>query len=408
MLTWSRRFHLRVLTRSSMWLIPLGFILLSIALSVLMPWLDRHVASEPPFTYSASSAQTTLSAIASGMLVFTGFVFSILTFAIQFGASTFTPRLIRTVATDTTTKISLGVFIATFIYALLLLAEIAPGENEYVPQYSVLLSVVLVGVSILLFLALIASVTGSIRPGRLIATVSRQGRTEIAAAFPEPARAPSGSAITDTVPETASRYVSDPEQNGGVLQAVHVKGIVALADELGVTAVLVPAVGDYVPTGAPVFRVYGGEDSANVERLLDSVALGDERTFRQDPSYAFRILVDIAIRALSPAVNDPSTAVEVLGRIEDLLLMLGSRQLPDGVYKNGDGDVRFIYRRPTWSDFLSLAFTEIRTYGADSPLLVDELHRIISGLRELAPEWRRNAIDHQLALLEAAVDKANR
>ena len=408
MLTWSKRFHFRVWARSSMWLIPLGFIFLSIVLSILMPWLDRRITVEPPFTYSASSAQATLSAIASGMLVFTGFVFSILTFAIQFGASTFTPRLIRTISTDNTTKIALGVFVATFIYALLLLAEIAPGENEYVPQFSVLFSVVSVGVSLLLFLALIATVTGSIRPGSVIALVARDGKREIVRAFPEPARAPAGSAIREYVPDTPSRLVAHPEHSGGVLQAAHSEGVVDLAEALGVTAVLVPAVGDYVPTGAPVFRIYGGDELAKLDKFLDWVAFGDERTFRQDPSYSLRILVDIAIRALSPAVNDPTTAVETLGRIEDLLLMLGTRQLPDGVYKNADGEVRFIYRTPTWDDFLTLAFTEIRTYGADSPLLVAKLRNTFSGLRELVPDWRRKALDQQSALLEEAVAKATK
>ena len=145
MLTWSQRFRFRVWVRSSMWLIPLGFVLLAIGLAVLMPWIDRQLTSDPPFTYSASSAQSTLSAIASGMLVFTGFVFSILTFAIQFGSSSFTPRLLRSIAMNTQVKVALGVFVATFFYSLLLLADIAPFEAGYVPQFSMLLAVVLVG-----------------------------------------------------------------------------------------------------------------------------------------------------------------------------------------------------------------------------------------------------------------------
>ncbi len=158
-----------------------------------MPWVDRQVTSDPIFVYSASSAQATLSAIASGMLVFTGFVFSILTFAIQFGSSTYTPRLLQVGdATDPTTKVALGVFIATFIYALLILAEVAPGDSDYVPQYSVLLSVVSVGISILLFLGLIVSVTRSIRSGRVTGDVGRLGRKVINADVPRrgPSRPP--------------------------------------------------------------------------------------------------------------------------------------------------------------------------------------------------------------------------
>ncbi len=131
----------------------------AIVLSQLLPQIDARVASNPWFTYSASSAQATLSAISSGMIAFTGFVFSVLTFAIQYGSTAFTPRLLRSISTDGTTKVALGVFVATFTYSLLLLAEVAPAETRYVPQWSVLFAVVLVGASIMVFLRLIASLT---------------------------------------------------------------------------------------------------------------------------------------------------------------------------------------------------------------------------------------------------------
>ena len=407
MLTWSQRFNLKASVRSSMWLIPAGFIVLSIALSVFMPWLDRQITADPLYAYSASSAQATLSAIASGMLVFTGFVFSILTFAIQFGAGTYTPRLLRSISTDNTTKVALGTFIATFIYALLLLAEVAPGDSDYVPQFSVLLSVVSVGISILLFLALIVSVTGSIRPGRVVGDVERRGRHQISAAFPEPAQGPATAAVERLDPDAAGLVVANPTHGGGVLQALHVPGVVDLAKELGVAVELLPAVGDFSPTNGPVFRVYGESDDQRAHQFLDWVAFGDERTYRQDPTYPIRILVDIAIRALSPAINDPTTAREALGRIEDLLLLLGTRQLPDGVHRDADGVVRFVYRTPAWEDYLSLAFTEIRACGADAPLVVDQMRDILAGLRGLVPAWRRKAIDKQSWLLEEAVAKAN-
>lgn len=406
MLTWSQKYRLRVWARSSMWLIPLGFVLLAIGLAALMPWIDRQLTSEPPFAYSGSSAQSTLSAIASGMLVFTGFVLSVLTFAIQFEADTYTPRLLRSITTDTKRKVSLGVFVATFMYALLVLAEVAPGETEYVPQYSVLLAVVLVGLSVLLFLGLIVSVTVSVRSGRIVADVARLGRKVITTMFPEESRDEPSSLAERHLPDGESRVVSNPRRGGGVVQAVDLDGIVSLAQTSGTTVEMVPAVGDFVATGAPVFRVYGAARSVSVTSLLGSVAFGDERSFRQDPSFAIRVLVDIAIRALSPAVNDPTTAVEALGRIGDLLALVGTRQLPDGILRDEAGEVRFLYRTPTWNDYLSISFTEIRIYGADNPFVVDELRHILDDLRGLVPPWRIDALDQQSALLEEAVADA--
>lgn len=406
MLTWSQRFRFQVWVRSSMWLIPLGFVLLAIGLAVLVPWIDQRLTSDPPFTYSASSAQSTLSAIASGMLVFTGFVFTVLTFAIQFGAGTYTPRLLTTIATDVKTKVSLGVFVATFIYALLVLADVAPGETDYVPQYSVLLAVVLVGVSVLLFLGLIVSVTVSVRSGRVIADTARLGRKVIETMFPEQSRDEPSSSAERHLPDGESKIVANARRGGGVLQAIDLHGIESFAETSGTTVELVPTVGAFVPTGAPVFLVHGAPRSSSVTSLLGLVAFGDERSFRQDPSYAIRVLVDIAIRALSPSVNDPTTATEALGRIGDLLALVGTRQLPDGILRDDGGEVRFLYRTPSWSDYLALSFTEIRVYGADNPLVADELRHMLDELRGLVPSWRVDALDEQVWLLEEAVAKA--
>jgi uncharacterized membrane protein len=387
-----------------MWLIPMGFVLLAIFLAWFMPRLDRNIGIEPPFTYSPSAAQTTLSAIASGMLVFTGFVFSILTFAIQFGSSSFTPRLLRSIAMNTQVKVALGVFVATFFYALLLLADIAPFEAGYVPQFSMLLAVVLVGVSILEFLRLIVEVTDSSRSGRVISGVGRNGREVISAAFPLPATSAAPPAAERHAPDEAGHVVVCPRAGGGVLQAMNTAGLLAAASDARVVVELVPAIGDYVPTGATVFRVYGGTTTPSAP-LLGNVAFGDERTYRQDPSYPLRILVDIALKALSPAINDPTTAVEALGRLGDLLVLLASRQLPDGVLRDDAGEVRFFYRTPSWDEYLKLALDEIRIFGATTPSVEQQMRQLLGYLEASVPEWRREAVVEQLRLLDAAVER---
>ena len=308
-------------------------------------------------------------------------------------------------ATDVRTKVSLGIFIATFVYSLLVLADVAPGDTVYVPQCSVLLAVLLVGVSTLLFLEILARVTATVRSGRVVTDVARLGRQVIDATYPEPTRLPSGVSSEPIAAETATFVVVNPRHGGGVIQAMHAEGVVSAAEQLDVTVEMVSPVGEFVPSFAPVFRLYGDVDPEEAERLLDWVALGDERTFRQDPGFAFRVLVDIAIRALSPAVNDPTTAVDAIGRIGDMLAFVGSRRLSDGAFHTKDGRLRFIYPTPTWEDFLALAVTEIRVYGHDSPSVVSAMRRMLDGLTNLTQPWRHDAIRHQRALLDR--DAAN-
>src|SRR6185503_14996696 len=129
---------------------------------------------------------------------------------------------------------------------------------------------------------------------------------------------------------------------------------------------VVSPVGDTVGEGIVLLRVYGGRTAIDEHALRKAFILGDERTFEQDPKYAIFLLVDIAIRALSPAVNDPATAVQALDQIEDLLLRLGRRRLETGSFTDPDYTLRLVVPFPTWEDLLTLALEEIRHYGASS------------------------------------------
>ncbi len=162
---------------SNIVLVPTGIIAGAIALSFFLPRIVEQIPVEPPFVFSASAALSTLSAIAAGMITFTGFVFSILAFTMQFESSTYTTRLMRMISSNIVTKIALGVFSATFIYTLLVLARIAQtGNSEFVPNYSVLFSIVLVIVSVLLFFKLITGFTYLLRTGQIVAIVGEKGR----------------------------------------------------------------------------------------------------------------------------------------------------------------------------------------------------------------------------------------
>jgi uncharacterized membrane protein len=121
----------------------------------------------------------------------------------------------------------------------------------------------------------------------------------------------------------------------------------------------VPAPGDFVRSGAPLFQVVESGQRLYERFLLGSVVLGQERTMHQDPAFAFRILVDIAIKALSPAINDPTSAVMAIDQLHELLSFLGSRHLEVGQHRDVGGRVRLVVEMPGWEDYVSLAVDEL-------------------------------------------------
>jgi len=168
---------------------------------------------------------------------------------------------------------------------------------------------------------------------------------------------------------------------------------------------LVPAIGDHVPAGARLVRVHR---STNVDarRIQRAIIMGDERTLDDDPAFAVRVLVDIAVRALSPAVNDPTTAVQVLDRIEDLLRFASRRQLDIGAGRDAEGALRLVFPTPSWRDLLDLSLTEIRIYGIGSPQVLRRMRALLVRLVEYSPERRHADVEAHLRLLEQAVERA--
>jgi len=189
-----------------------------------------------------------------------------------------------------------------------------------------------------------------------------------------------------------------------VIQAVDPVGLVAEAARHDCLIVIPHAVGDLVPHGEDLIEVHGHGSLPSAERLRGMVALGEERTIEQDVAFALRILVDIAIRALSPAVNDPTTAVQVLGALEDLLLLIGESDLEGrGTLRDARGDARVLIGARRWNDLLDLALTEVRDYGASSTQVTRRVRALLESLdRRVRPEHRA-AVAEQLAALDEAV-----
>ena len=190
----------------------------------------------------------------------------------------------------------------------------------------------------------------------------------------------------------------------GVVLAFSVNGLVALAERANAVIEVLPQVGDFVARGDPLFNVRGGRVDA--ESLRASIAIGPERTMEQDPRFAFRIMVDIASKALSPAINDPTTAVMALDQIHSLLMNVGKRRLAPGRAHDARGQLRLYFGTPDWSDYVSLAVTEIRQFGGSSMQVVRRLRAMIEHLLQVLPEGRRAALERELSLLRLAVERS--
>jgi uncharacterized membrane protein len=165
-------------------------------------------------------------------------------------------------------------------------------------------------------------------------------------------------------------------------------------------------VGDAVVEMTPLLRVFETRNALDENTLRQAIAIGNERTFEQDPKFAIRIIVDIAIKALSPAVNDPTTAVQAIDQIEDLLLRLGNHSLEIGAFRDKDGRLRLIVPFPNWDDFLQLSLAEIRQYGADSVQVMRRMKALVRNLQSLLPEERRPALQRWEQSLNQTISRS--
>ena len=193
-------------------------------------------------------------------------------------------------------------------------------------------------------------------------------------------------------------------QSSRIVLAVNVKVLIAAAERTGGMIELVPQVGDFVASGNPLFDLYSGAASVNDDVLLGAVIFGSERTMDQDPTFAFRIAVDIALRALSAAINDPTTAVLAIDQLHRLLRRVGQRHLRTDHIFDRTGRLRLFFKTPNWEDFVHLTFSEIRCYGSGNLQIVRRLRAMIENLLQTLPEHRHPCLQQQLSLLDREIE----
>ncbi|MEU4350632.1 DUF2254 domain-containing protein [Streptomyces sp. NPDC023838] len=400
---------LREHLRDNFWFAPSAALALVCVLWLLAHWLDTAVVEELQRhqEYAAVSdligivddLKTVITTVSSAMMTFIGVVFSISLVAVQMASGQFTPRVVRIFVRSRITKLTLAVFLATFALSLLVLTsysgETDPKLVDSVPIAQSLLTIAMVALSLLLFIAYVNATLRLMRVGHVVDRITVE-------AFRVVHKMPRG--VIGEAPLPVENGQVGHSGRAGVLRDVNIARLVRAARRQGVVLRLIPTTGDFVVPGTPVLAVHGGRAPSR-GALGYTVSVGVERTFHQDLGFGLRQLCDIALRALSPAVNDPTTAVQCLDRIVQLLAELAHRPLGAVAHCDRQGAVRLVQPVPSWENLVDLGFTEIRTYAVGSPQVTRRIVAALDELLRLAPEQRRPPLLRHRALLVHAVER---
>lgn len=373
-------------------------------------WYGRLAGDERSWVwFSAATFQTVTATVAAAMLTFIGVVFSLSILALQVASSQLSPRIMRTFVRSNVVTWTLAVFLATFVYSLTVLSAIQPGTDGVRPfepfiAYYVLLG--LVAATLGMFVAYVSHVVRLIRVHHILDAVASETRSAI-----ERAR----SRVVDrrSVPPPA---LGEPApmiihaHRSGVVDVVGIDRLVRLGERHDAVLVVRARIGEHMSQGQPLVEVHarrGGGLPIDPRSVLAQIHLASERTVLQDPAFGLRQIVDVAVRALSPAVNDPTTAVQAIDRLVDLLLLIGRSDDEPSHWLGPTGStVRLVLPARTWGDLVDLALTEIMVCGLDAPQVTRRLTAALGDLEDLLPDHRRDPMQRWRRHLEEALGES--
>ena len=394
-----------------LWVIPMVYVTASVVCGLVLPRLEQAYGTPYTLNLSVASAQAYLSAAASGMMALTGVVFAMAFVMVQFSAIAYSPRLVLWFARDRTLFHGLGVFTATFVYALFTLGWVDRSGSGSVPMFSGLLVAIMVVLSMILFARLMQRLS-DLQISSVLHLIGDKGRDVIRDMFVLPDKgqttrqdsAPgAGKVVQLGLPTQTLRYAGPPR----TIAKFNLDALVEQARRAEGVVVMACGVGDTVVKDTLLLQIYDAKSQLSEAELIAAIHLAKERTFEQDPKYPIRLLVDVALKALSPAINDPTTAVQTIDQLEDLLLRLGERDLGVGCAEDATNTLRLVIPMPTWEDYLTLAFDEIRQFGSSSVQVMRRLRSALEGLKDALPSSARSdAVCRHLKHLDCAIERS--
>jgi uncharacterized membrane protein len=387
-------------TSHGLWVVPFSAIILELVTYRLVQALDDMLGWQLQ-RFSATGSQALLETIITMTLSFMVFTFGSLLVAIQVAGGQLTPRVIATtLLRDYVVRYTVGFFVFSLLFAISALNRLEGTGDQLVLFVAALLGLL----SMAAFLYLIDYAARLLRPVSILSRVGEEGLAVIVAVYPQPADGPSLPHVKPDIAGRPSRIVYHTGRSEVIL-SVNIEMLFQESQRANAVIQLIPVVGDFVGQDEPLFALYGNVAGLDESILVSSIDFGVERTLEQDPTFAFRIILDIALKALSPAINDPTTAVLAIDQLHRLLRSVGKRNLRTDSMADESGKLRLVLRTPNWEDFVNLACTELRRYGADSIQVARRLRAMIENLICTLAEDRQAALKAQLALLDDAIQR---
>ncbi|WP_022891702.1 DUF2254 domain-containing protein [Agromyces subbeticus] len=384
---------------TSLWLIPVLCVLVGIGISFTTIAIDRATGYRllpADIVGGPEAALEILTTVAASMVNLTVLVLTIVLVVVQLAMGQFSPRIVQRLLRDRPSQFAIGLFVATFVHTLLTIREVEIGEGDdpgQVPGVAIAATFVLSLVSIAVLVVYIHHIGQALRVSALVEIAGENTRRMIRKVYPNEAPVPD---VEDAGVITA--------QQSGVVSSIRYEHLVAAARRAGCALELIPALGEFVPSGGRLFTVHGDPARLDRRKVHGAIVLSPERILGRDVAYGVRLLVDMTIRALSDAPwQDPTTAVQAIDRLHDCLRELVRREFPDGRYHDDDGKLRLTEKVMTWGDYVALAFTEVRLAGVGSPQVARRLHAALDDLLAVAPDDRHAPLEMQRGLLLAAV-----
>ena len=386
---WNGPYRTLSYLKSTLWTIPFLAIVLVLAIAPAVRTLDAQLDWNSGLGVAGAKAlYQTVITLTLSFLVFT---FGSLLVALQVASGQLTPRIIATtLLRDNILRYSVGLFVFSLIFAVIALDRLDATVNDIVTLLTTTLGISCIAA----FLFLIDHAARLLRPVRILACVGDAGLAVIESVYPHQVRDRGRVPDTDTTAGGPRRTVRHAGPRH-ILLTVDWASLVEDARETGGIIEVVPQIGDFVADGEALCVLYGRAAGLDDRVVRSAVTFGAERTMEEDPLFSFRIIVDIALKALSPAINDPTTAVLALDQIHRLLRAVGHRQLHAATMADDQGHRRLIYRTPTWEDFVCLACIEIRRCGAGQVQIARRLRAMFDDLSTSLPPYRRDILNRE-------------
>jgi uncharacterized membrane protein len=404
----SRRSAVREYLHGSYWVLPAIGIVIGLgagAILSMIPVKPGSLIERLMFQGTAGDARGVLIVVSATMITTVGIVFSLTVLSLQIASSQFSVRLLRTFLRDVPNQVVLAIFVCTFAYStggLLTVGERA-GGGEFVPKVAVTGSLGLAFISIGALIYFLHHLVHSIQIDAIMENAQSRTLALVDELFPELDSPDASEMVPPEQPATAVALLAP---KSGYLQTVDVDDLADLAVATAHSMQFVTFVGDYVTAGGLLgwcwraSRADQPTDPTVLQHILRHVHIGFERTLQQDVRFGLRQMVDIALRALSPAVNDPYTAVQVVHHVSAVEAVLAARAIEDDVRRDGAGNVLVWLPYPGFATYLHVGCSQIRRYGIHEPLVLAALLQMLSAVAQNCVDpLRRAAVKTQIDLL---------